>query len=71
MIAAMVAVSAWWYVYIYLAHPEMASAVLHKETGAWVNHNVRAWWYYWRYSAETGVWALITTAALLAPVLSR
>lgn len=71
MIAAMVAVSVWWYVYIYLVHPEMASAVLHKETGAWVNHNVRAWWYYWRYSAETGVWALITTGALVAPVLSR
>lgn len=71
MIVVMVAVSAWWYVYIYVFHQDLATAVLHKESGSWINHNVRPWYYYWRYFAETGVWALLTLAALLAPLFFR
>lgn len=68
MLATLVVVSAWWYVYIYLFHTDLATAVLHKESGAWIGHNVRPWWYYWRYFLETGAWSLLTVAALLAPL---
>lgn len=71
MIIVTIAVSAWWYVYIYYFHTDLATAVLHKESGAWVNHNVRPFWYYWRYFLETGVWALLTLAALLTPLFYR
>lgn len=71
MLTTLIMVSVWWYVYIYLFHSDLATAVLHKESGAWVNHNVRPWWYYWRYFLETGAWSLLTLAALLAPLSVR
>lgn len=71
MMATLVVVSAWWYVYIYMFHTDLATAVLHKESGAWVSHNVRPWYYYWRYFLETGAWSLLTLAALLTPLFVR
>ncbi len=71
MLVTLLVVSMWWYVYIYVFHTDLATAVLHKESGAWVSHNVRPWWYYWRYFLETGVWSLLTLAALLAPLFVR
>lgn len=71
MVAVCLILSCWWYIYIIVSHPEMATAIIHKETGAWVNHNVRPWYYYWRYFLETGAWAILTLAALLAPIFSR
>lgn len=71
MIITLLAVSCWWYVYIYLCHSDIASTVLHKESGAWINHNVRPWYYYWRFFTETGVWSLVTLAALLFPLLFK
>lgn len=57
MVVATVALSGWWYLYVYLQVPEATSAIVHKESTSWVNHNVRPWWYYWRFFLETGVWA--------------
>lgn len=54
----------WWYVYLFIAQPEAMHAMTHKESGAWSNHNVRPWWYYWRFFSETGIWALLTLAVL-------
>ncbi|MGP1477601.1 MAG: ArnT family glycosyltransferase [Phocaeicola sp.] len=64
MIIVCVILSAWWYLYIIAFHPEAANAVIEKESGSWINHNVRPWWYYWRFFAETGVWALLTLSTL-------
>lgn len=62
-----VAVSTWWYIYIYFYHPDMASYVLHKESSSWSNRNVRAWYYYWQFFLETGVWSLLTLTSLAWP----
>ena len=67
MIIMCVVISAWWYLYIITFHPEVANAVIEKESGSWINHNVRPWWYYWRFFAETGVWALLTATTLFIP----
>lgn len=67
MLVITLVVSAAWYVWIYLAHPEAAQAVAAKESGSWLNRNVRPWYYYWRYFTETGVWALLCLAFLAVP----
>lgn len=64
-------ISSWWYLYIYVSHPEMMEYVLKKESGSWINYNVRPWWYYWKFFLETGVWSLLTLTALLVPVWKK
>lgn len=71
MIALTVVISVWWYISVYVFHPEVASYVFNKESASWVNHNVRPWYYYWRFFAEMGVWALATLAALFSPLFLR
>lgn len=71
MIALTVVISVWWYISVYVFHPEVASYVFNKESASWVNHNVRPWYYYWRFFAEMGVWALATLAALFSALFLR
>lgn len=71
MIAVAAVISAWWYVYIILTHPEAARYVIHKETGAWGGHNVRPWYYYWRFFLEAGIWAPLVLAGLCIPYFRR
>lgn len=71
MLVVMVVVSGWWYAYLLVFHADAVDAVVHKESGAWVSHNVRPWYYYWRFFTETGVWAVVMLAALFAPYWKR
>ncbi len=71
MLAVMLAVGGWWYVYLLVAHPAEVSAVIHKETGAWTGHNVRPWYYYWRFFLEMGAWAVLMLAALAVPYWTK
>lgn len=64
MFAIMLIVGGWWYVYLLVQHPVEASTVFHKESGAWSNHNVRPWYYYWRFFLEMGAWAVLMLAGL-------
>lgn len=64
-------VGGWWYLYVYLENASQTAAVVAKESGSWVNRNVRPWYYYSTFFAETGVWALMTLTALLVPVWSK
>lgn len=64
-------VGGWWYLYVYLENATQTAAVVAKESGSWVNRNVRPWYYYSTFFAETGVWALMTLTALLVPVWSK
>lgn len=67
MIVITLVIGCWWYVYLLVAHPAEVEAVLHKESGAWSNHNVRPWYYYWRFFLEMGAWSLLMLAALAFP----
>lgn len=67
MVVITVVVGGWWHVWLYLFHRDAIDAVMAKETGAWANHNTRAWYYYWRFFTETGVWTVLTLAALFVP----
>lgn len=66
-----VALGGWWYAYIYIMHPEAMAYVANKESGSWINHNVRAWYYYWKFFLETGVWSLLLLTAIITPALKR
>lgn len=63
--------SSWWYIVLHLFYPETTQAVLHKESGAWLSHNVRPWYYYWRAFLETGLWAPFVLATLAIPYWRR
>ena len=39
-----VVVGGWWFAYILLYASDTVSAVVQKETVAWVNHNARPFW---------------------------
>lgn len=67
MIVIMLVVGGWWYAWLYLVHPAEVSAAVHGEAGAWSQHNVRPWYYYWRFFLEMGAWALLMLAALAVP----
>lgn len=62
---------AWWYVYLWVCHPITVQYVVHQESTAWVDHNVRPWYYYWRFFLEGGIWAPFILAALAVPVWRR
>lgn len=70
-VAICIALSSWWYIYLYLAHPTELESMFHKETGAWTNRNVRPWYYYWRFWVEAGAWAPIVLAGLFFPYWKR
>lgn len=67
MLLVCVVISAWWYLYLRMFHAEEMQAVIHQETGSWINRNVRPFWYYWRFFVETGVWTVFMLAALFVP----
>ena len=60
-------IGSWWYIYLYMYHPVELTSVFHQETGAWTNHNVRPWWYYWRFWVEAGLWAPFVLVGLAFP----
>lgn len=65
MIGVALVISFWWPVYIALFHPETGLAIANKESTAWMSHNVRPFWYYWKFPAESGIWALFWVTSLV------
>lgn len=68
MVAVTVVVGGWWYGYLWAFHHDAVVAVTAKETGSWVNHNVRPWWYYWKFFLEAGIWAPLLLTAIFLPL---
>ncbi|MCD8296172.1 MAG: glycosyltransferase family 39 protein [Prevotella sp.] len=64
-------VGAWWYAYVYLFQDNALTAVVKKESGSWIDHNVRPWWYYWKFFLEAGVWSFLLLTAIFLPLFNR
>jgi len=64
-------IGGWWYLYLYLIHPEAFAQVMGQESGAWLNHNVRPWYYYIQSVIEVDVWVFWFLAALCIPYWMR
>lgn len=65
MVLVTIVVGCWWYAYIQVFHADEWQAVMAKETGSWLNRNVRPWHYYWKFFLEAGVWALLLVTAII------
>lgn len=65
------AVGTWWYAYIWLFEGDALRYVVNKESGAWVNRNVRPWYYYWKFFLESGVWSVALLTAIFLPLSQR
>lgn len=65
MVLVTIVVGCWWYAYIHVFHADEWQAVMVKETGSWLNRNVRTWHYYWKFFLEAGVWALLLVTAII------
>lgn len=63
-----VLIGGWWYAYVHWAQADALKEVVQKESGSWINHNVRPWWYYWKFFLETGVWSLLLITAMFLPL---
>lgn len=57
MAGVAIVIGCWWYGYIYTCRTDALQAVAAKESGSWINRNVRPWWYYHAFYLETGIWA--------------
>ncbi|MGN1214471.1 MAG: ArnT family glycosyltransferase, partial [Bacteroidaceae bacterium] len=58
-------VGCWWYLYLHIFATDHLAHVVDKESGSWLNHNVRPWWYYWRFFLETGVWSVLMITTII------
>lgn len=67
MLVICLVISLWWPVLLYLTHKELVLSVWNKESTAWLERNVRPWYYYWKFFAESGIWALFLVTALVWP----
>ncbi len=61
----------WWYLYVHIVQSDALAAVVQKESGSWMNHNVRPWWYYWKFFLEAGVWSLLLLTAIFLPLAGK
>lgn len=71
MIVLALSVGGWWYIYVHIACADALNAVVEKESGSWINRNVRPWWYYWKFFLETGVWSLLMLTSIILPLFNR
>lgn len=71
MIVVSLLVGGWWYVYVHVVEADALSRVVEKESGSWINRNVRPWWYYWKFFLETGVWSLLLLTSIFLPLFNR
>lgn len=70
-VAIALVIGTWWYIYIHIFEADALNAVIRKESGSWINHNVRPWWYYWQFFLESGAWSLLLLTAIFLPAFQR
>lgn len=64
-ILIILAISFWWYGYIWLFHQDMLLSITEKEATSWIDHNVRPFYYYWQFPVEGGIWAVFWVTAIV------
>ena len=71
MIVITLIISSSWALYVYLFDTNAVSAVTEKETGRWLDYNVRPFYYYWSFVVQSGIWTIPSFVALLYPYLKN
>ncbi|MUP45609.1 phospholipid carrier-dependent glycosyltransferase [Gramella sp. BOM4] len=62
-------VAAPWSLYVYYFDTSAVSRITDKETGRWLDYNVRPFYYYWSFVIQSGLWTIPAFVALLYPYL--
>jgi len=60
-----------WNVYVYTHDTTAVAEITSKETGRWLNYNVRPFYYYWSFVVQSGLWTIPAFTALLYPYLKN
>lgn len=71
MLITALAVSASWSLYVYYFDTNAVTRVTDKETGRWLDYNVRPFYYYWSFVIQSGVWTIPAFVGLLYPYLKN
>ena len=69
MILAAIIVAAPWSLYVYFFDTHAVSKITDKETGRWLDYNVRPFYYYWSFVIQSGIWTIPAFVGLLYPYL--
>ncbi|WP_026916273.1 ArnT family glycosyltransferase [Christiangramia portivictoriae] len=60
-----------WALYVFLFDTNAVSEITEKETGRWLDYNVRPFYYYWSFVIQSGIWTIPSFVALLYPYLKN
>ena len=71
MIVITLIIGLWWPVYTYLSNTEHFSFVAQKESGAWINRNVKPFYHYWSFPVQSGIWTIAAVIALAFPYAQK
>ena len=64
-------IAAPWSLYVYLFDTQAVDRITDKESGRWLDYNVRPFWYYWSFFIQSGIWTIPAFVGLLYPYLKQ
>ena len=64
-------ISASWSLYVYYFDTTAVTRITSKETGRWLDYNVRPFYYYWSFVIQSGIWTIPAFVGLIYPYLKN
>jgi len=64
-------ISASWSLYVYFLDTRAVAEITERETGRWLDYNVRPFYYYWSFVVQSGIWTIPALIGLLYPYLKN
>ena len=71
MLVVAAAISASWSLYVFYFDTHAVSKITDRETGRWLDYNVRPFYYYWSFVIQSGIWTIPAFVGLLYPYLKN
>lgn len=71
MLITATAISASWSLYVYYFDTNAVAKITDRETGRWLDYNVRPFYYYWSFVIQSGIWTIPAFVGLLYPYLKN
>lgn len=71
MLVVVSLLSSWWAYYIYVNDVTDATRIAEKESGRWLDYEVKPFYYYWSFFTQSGVWTIPAFVSLLYPYLKK
>ncbi|MBT8295105.1 MAG: glycosyltransferase family 39 protein [Gramella sp.] len=71
MLLISVLISASWSLYVFYFDTQAVTSITDKETGRWLDYNVRPFYYYWSFVIQSGIWTIPAFIGILYPYLKH